>query len=211
MITAKTESGFSIELEDDALEDQELFDAISGMQDGNVFSMSHLTERLLGTEGRKKLYDHLRNDKGRVPPQAVAQALNELLTSFSAGKKLCILAELIASDEDALICDFAQYYHVLDWRSLPLRLAATLAAGLPEDSRSMMKASGKTVPLHIELQAYTADRLTQILWGLSNDTRTVPSVLADLHGLSADSDTDVQSYDSPEEFEAALAALKGGG
>ena len=93
---------------------------------------------------------------------------------------------------------------MLDWRSLPLRLAATLAAGLPE-------ASGKTVPLHIELQAYTADRLTQILWGLSNDTRTVPSVLADLHGLSADSDTDVQSYDSPEEFEAALAALKGGG
>ena len=84
---------------------------------------------------------------------------------------------------------------MLDWRSLPLRLAATLAAGL----------------LHIELQAYTADRLTQILWGLSNDTRTVPSVLADLHGLSADSDTDVQSYDSPEEFEAALAALKGGG
>ena len=76
MITAKTESGFSIELEDDALEDQELFDAISGMQDGNVFSMSHLTERLLGTEGHK----------GRVPPQAVAQALNELLTSFSAGK-----------------------------------------------------------------------------------------------------------------------------
>ena len=75
----------------------------------------------------------------------------------------------------------------------------------------MMKTSGKTVPLHIELQAYTADRLTQILWGLSNDTRTVPSVLADLHGLSADSDTDVQSYDSPEEFEAALAALKGGG
>lgn len=49
-----------------------------------MFSMSHLTERLLGTEGRKKLYDHLRNDKGRVPPQAVAQALNELLTSFSA-------------------------------------------------------------------------------------------------------------------------------
>ena len=67
------------------------------------------------------------------------------------------------------------------------------------------------MPLHIELQAYTADRLTQILWGLSNDTRTVPSVLADMHGLSADSDTDVQSYDSPEEFEAAFAALKGGG
>lgn len=97
---------------------------------------------------------------------------------------------------------------MLDWRSLPLRLAATLAAGLPEDSRSMMKASGKTVPLHIELQAYTADRLTQILWGLSNDTSKPPSVLADLCG-EADT-SNVQCYDSPEEFDAALAALKGG-
>lgn len=86
MITAKTESGFSIELEDDALEDQELFDAISGMQDGNVFSMSHLTERLLGKEGRKKLYDHLRTPDGRVPVAKVADALGELMNSFTAGK-----------------------------------------------------------------------------------------------------------------------------
>ena len=97
---------------------------------------------------------------------------------------------------------------MLDWRSLPLRLAATLAAGLPEDSRSMMKASGKTVPLHIELQAYTADRLTQVLWWLHSDTSTPPSVLADLRG-EADS-SNVQSYASAEEFDAALAALKGG-
>ena len=78
MITAKTESGFSIELEDDALEDQELFDAISGMQDGNVFSMSK--------EGRKKLYDHLRTPDGRVPVAKVADALGELMNSFTAGK-----------------------------------------------------------------------------------------------------------------------------
>lgn len=62
-----------------------------------------------------------------------------------------------------------------------------------------------------ELLAYAADRLTQVLWWLHNDMSKPPSVLADLRGLSADSDTDVQSYDSPEEFEAALAALKGGG
>lgn len=97
---------------------------------------------------------------------------------------------------------------MLDWRSLPLRLAATLAAGLPEDSRSMMKASGKTVPLHIELQAYTADRLTQVLWWLHSDTSKPPSVLADLCG-EADT-SNVQCYASAEEFDAALAALKGG-
>ena len=99
---------------------------------------------------------------------------------------------------------------MLDWRSLPLRLAATLAAGLPEDSRSLMKAHGRTVPFITELQAYTADRLTQILWCLSGQQSRVPSVVADLHGLSAGGDTDVQSFDSPEEFEAAMLAAEGG-
>ncbi len=69
MITAKTESGFSIELEDDALEDQELFDAISGMQDGNVFSMSHLTERLLHGFEQEAV-------DGRVGQRSVGAALD---------------------------------------------------------------------------------------------------------------------------------------
>lgn len=86
MITAKTNDGFEIQLEDATLEDQELIDAVAGMQDGQLFDMSRLTLRLLGKEGRKKLYDHLRNPEGRVPPAAVAAALGELLNSFSAGK-----------------------------------------------------------------------------------------------------------------------------
>ena len=32
-----------------------------------------------------------------------------------------ILAAMIAKDEDALVCDFADYYHILDSRSLPPR------------------------------------------------------------------------------------------
>ena len=54
-------------------------DALGGMQDGNVFDMSHLTLRLLGKEGRKKLYDHLRTPDGRVPVAKVADALGELM------------------------------------------------------------------------------------------------------------------------------------
>ena len=82
MITAKTNDGFEIELSEDALDDAELLDALGGMQDGNVFDMSRLTLRLLGKEGRKKLYDHLRTPDGRVP----ADALGELMNSFTAGK-----------------------------------------------------------------------------------------------------------------------------
>ena len=75
MIPAKTKDGFEIELSEDALDDAELLDALGGMQDGNVFDMSHLTLRLLGKEGRKKLYDHLRTPDGRVPVAKVADAL----------------------------------------------------------------------------------------------------------------------------------------
>lgn len=59
-----------------------------------------------------------------------------------------------------------------------------------------------------ELLAYSADRLTQVLWLLSNSTSKPPSVLEDLRG-GADNSS-VQSYASAEEFDAALAALKGG-
>ena len=42
---------------------------------------------------------------------------------------------MVAADEDALRCDFAQTYHILDYRRLPLRTAAVFAWGLGEDSR----------------------------------------------------------------------------
>ena len=47
-----------------------------------------------------------------------------------------------------------------------------------------------------ELLAYAADRLTQVLWWLHNDTSKPPSVLADLRG-EADS-SNVQCYASAE-------------
>ena len=86
MITAKTNDGFEIELSEDALDDAELLDALGGMQDGNVFDMSHLTLRLLGKEGRKKLYDHLRTPEGRVPSTAVEREIIELMISIQPGK-----------------------------------------------------------------------------------------------------------------------------
>lgn len=71
---------------------------------------------------------------------------------------------MAAGDEDALVCDFAQTYHILDWRALPLALAATLAAGLPEGSRSKQRLLGLKAPLETLLLAQIADRLAVWLW-----------------------------------------------
>lgn len=119
---------------------------------------------------------------------------------------------MIAADEDALVCDFAQVYHVLNWRELPVRLAATLAAGLPPDSRSMMLLAGEKVTLENTLRAIIADSLARFEWRMFGGTgspRPV-SILAALRGVSEEKSSNIQTFDSPEEFEAAMAAIEGG-
>lgn len=86
MITAKTESGFSIELEESALDNMEVLDALSDLDEGNPLAMSRLVVKLLGKDGKKRLYDHLRTEDGRVPASAVENAIMELFQSINAGK-----------------------------------------------------------------------------------------------------------------------------
>ena len=74
-----------------------------------------------------------------------------------------------AGSEDDLICDFAEYYHVLYWRELPLKLAATLAIGLPADSRSKRRISGIDVPIETLLLAKITDLLATWVWWNSED------------------------------------------
>ena len=64
---------------------------------------------------------------------------------------------MIALDEDALICDFAETYGIYDFNQLPVTYAATLACGLRQDSRIMMAVSGLKVELNTLLLAHIAD------------------------------------------------------
>ena len=86
MITAKTESGFSIELEESALDNMEVLDALSDLDEGNPLAMSRLVVKLLGKDGKKRLYDHLRTEDGRVPASAIESAIMELFQSINVGK-----------------------------------------------------------------------------------------------------------------------------
>lgn len=71
---------------------------------------------------------------------------------------------MVATDENALICDFAETYHVYAWRQLPARTAATLAAGLSPDSRIMRRLSGVPAKLEHILLAIIADACTLSVW-----------------------------------------------
>ena len=80
-----------------------------------------------------------------------------------------ILAGMISTDETALICDLAEEYGVLDWRALPVRTAAALAAGLRENSRIKMKLAGLKVEPKLMMLALIADRLGLLVWAQTKD------------------------------------------
>lgn len=67
-------------------------------------------------------------------------------------------------EPDALICDFAEVYGVFDWEKLPVRLAATLAAGLGRDSRTCRALSGVPYTVSEIMLARALDALNLILW-----------------------------------------------
>lgn len=76
---------------------------------------------------------------------------------------------MLETDEDALVCDFAETYHIYDLRGLPLQLAATLALGLREDSRIKLTLSGETCSFERLALAACLDRLNDLVWMRTED------------------------------------------
>lgn len=89
---------------------------------------------------------------------------------------------MVGLDEDALTCDFAEVYHVLDWRALPARTAATLAMGLGQESRIMRQLSGVPVTIQTLLLAAITDALHVLVWQNTKDGakgRNKPTLIAE--------------------------------
>lgn len=121
---------------------------------------------------------------------------------------------MINLDEDALICDFAETYHIYDYRSLPVCLAATFAAGLRDSSRIKLLAAGAPARQEILLLASIADRIEAFRYGFSDDAASginrPVSIVSALFGESTEKKQNGKiSFSTPEEFEAALARIKG--
>ena len=123
------------------------------------------------------------------------------------------LAAMLATDADALTCDMAETYGVLDWHTLPLPLAAVLAAGLRETSRIRMKMSGARATPETMLLAAVTDRLG-LLWQNTEEARhgrgCPPSVFNLLMGIESGQSGPVAGYATPEDYEAARARILGG-
>ena len=76
----KTSTGFEFDIEDERLDVMELVDIMAEI-DENPLLMPKLCKMLLGEEQKKRLYDHLRSEDGRVPIEATTNAIQEIFNS----------------------------------------------------------------------------------------------------------------------------------
>lgn len=111
-------------------------------------------------------------------------------------------------DEAALICDLAETYHILDYRSLPVQLVATLSAGLRGDSRIKLKAADTSVDLETIILAAIADNLTMLRAGMDRKNRSKPFLFTEaINGERKKQKA--RGFRTAEEFEAALKRIRG--
>ncbi|MCD8207826.1 MAG: hypothetical protein LUD72_07805 [Bacteroidales bacterium] len=116
-----------------------------------------------------------------------------------------------------MTCDLAETYGVMDMRELPVPLLATLASGLGENSRIMMKISGRKVTNDQLVAAMTADATRQLVWlmtGARAKKRTDPpeslvDILLGREKKKMKNKDGLTSFSSSEEFNAAWKRLAG--
>lgn len=121
---------------------------------------------------------------------------------------------MISVDEDALICDLAETYHIHDYKQLPATKVAVFSCGLRENSRIRMKLSGQKIPFDTVLLASMTDALKLIWWSKTKDGEKGKNAPTSITEKLFESGPKVKSkvvFDSGEDFERMRNRLLGGG
>lgn len=111
---------------------------------------------------------------------------------------------MLAHHRNELICDLAEYYHILDYRRVPGRLLGTLAVGLRAESRiGMIRENIKADPATIMLV-----RLYDVLVQVFSAKHEKPEPLLKKFIIEQKDDKDrPMSFRNPIDFKKAWAEV----
>ena len=104
---------------------------------------------------------------------------------------------MLNTDEEALICDFAETYRIYNYKEIPCKMAAIYAKGLKENARIKMKLAGVKITLEDMLLASIADHT----WMQTEDARkgrNRPKMI--LPRLLGEEEREIISFETGEEF-----------
>jgi len=85
MVKGKTGSGFEFEIDEMIADDMEFMEFLADAMDDAV-KFPKVMEQLLGKEQKKRLYDHIRGESGRVSIEKSITEFTEIMTL--AGEEL---------------------------------------------------------------------------------------------------------------------------
>ncbi len=82
----KFSNGFETDLPDDVMNNMEFIDLLAE-DESNPIVLSKMALIVFGKEKKKELYEHCKNERGRVPVEAVSKCFEELFAQWGdAGK-----------------------------------------------------------------------------------------------------------------------------
>lgn len=103
-----------------------------------------------------------------------------------------------------MICDFAETYHILDYKRLSPALVATLLFGLRDNSRVKMHIAESKLTIEQTLLAVIADTMQFIAWTKTKDARhgryKNKSILKMLNGEYDKEKDELVSFETIEEY-----------
>lgn len=118
---------------------------------------------------------------------------------------------MISTDEEALICDLAETYHIYEYRSLPCKKVAIFSCGLRSNSRIKMKIAQATITPEQMMLAAIADGTRMTAWLHTKDAEEGVNRPKSLLGilLGEKEEKTVTAFDSGEEFKEAWRRMTG--
>lgn len=112
---------------------------------------------------------------------------------------------MLAHHKSELICDLAEYYHILDYRRVPGRLLGTLAVGLRAESRVGMIREGIKADPETIMLVKLYDVLMQVFSGKEKPEPLLKQFIIEQKQTK---DTPL-AFRSGKDFDEAWAKLRG--
>lgn len=81
-----TKSGFRCTIDEDAMDDIELLENLSKLDQGDAAVLPSVVRGLLGPDGQAALYDHVRTPSGRAPLTKVVEELGDIMQGMKSAK-----------------------------------------------------------------------------------------------------------------------------
>ncbi|MGI6721061.1 MAG: hypothetical protein ACOX4I_00670 [Anaerovoracaceae bacterium] len=83
----KTSTGFEYDINEMVINNMEFLEELASYLDGEGFEIFHVIEEVLGKDGKKALYEHVRDKSGKVPVDKINEELAEIFTALSGDEE----------------------------------------------------------------------------------------------------------------------------